>query len=358
MADRPTELHRRLSPELSAALCLVAPGAALRAGVQRILQAQQGALIVLAGEGIEVIRSGGFYIDTELTEQRVSELAKMDGAIVLSHDGGRILWANVQLMPSPEIPTQETGTRHRTAERAARQLGTPVIAVSEDMRTISLYVGIETYRLQSIPVLLQRADQALATLSRYRVRLDETFKSLGQLELEDLVSIEEVTDALSSSEVVRRIAEEVATYVLELGADGRLIDLQLDELVAGVTDEARLLVRDYCRHARGRMVERCLAALAEVDDDELWDAHVIARILGLPFADGAEREVSPRGYRLVSKIPRIPASVADALVRRFETLQRIRKASLEELMEVDGVGEARARSISDGIERLAERGLA
>jgi diadenylate cyclase len=281
----------------------------------------------------------------------------MDGAIVLSADAERIMWANVQLMPSPEIATQETGTRHRTAERTARQLGGPVIAVSEDLRVISLYVAFERYTLQSIPALLQRANQALATLERYRARLDELFENLSQLELQDLVTLDEVADALARFDVVRRISEEIGSYIIELGEDGRLIKLQCDELMAGVQHEARLLVRDYCRPSRGRGYERSMASLAEVSDDDLWSIDCMARVLGLPDADGVERNLSPRGYRLLSKIPRIPPSVSDSLVRRFETLQRIRKASYEELTQVEGVGEGRARSIATGLERLADPGL-
>ena len=204
-----TSYHRRLPPALTSALRLVAPGTALRAGLDRILQAQQGALVVLAGAAVEPLLSGGFRIDVPLTEQRLSELAKMDGALVLSHGGERILWANVELMPAREIATYETGTRHRTAERVAKQLGVPVVAVSEDMQVISLYVGDQKYRLQSIPALLQRANQALATLARYQARLGDLFHNLTQLEMQDLVTLEEVADTLARYEVVRRIAEEV-----------------------------------------------------------------------------------------------------------------------------------------------------
>lgn len=349
--------YRRLVPDVTRALRLVAPGTRMRSGLDRILQAQLGALLVLTSDGIEAIRSGGFQIDTDLTEQKLSELAKMDGAIVISADGDRILWANVQLMPSPEIPTFETGTRHRTAERTARQLGSPVIAVSEDMRTISLYVGAEKYMLQSIPALLQRANQALATLERYRIRLDQLFKGLSQLELQDLVTLDDVADALMRFEVVRRIAVEIEGYVLELGEDGRLIKLQLDELMANVEAEAHLLVRDYCRPARGHVLDRCMISLAELPDEELWSTDVAGRVLGLPDSDDVERNLSPRGYRLLSKIPRVTPSVVDGLVKRFDNLQRIRKAGLEELMQVDGVGESRARSIAAGLDRLSDAGL-
>ena len=317
-----------MAPALVDALRLVTPGTEMRAGLDRMIQAQHGAIVVLASEGLDAIRWGGFTLDVELTPQRLAELAKMDGAIVVAGDARRILAANVELMPHPEVATGETGTRHRAAERTSRQLDTPVIALSEDMGSITLYMGAEKYVLQSIPALLQRANQALATLERYRARLDELLDSLNQLELQDLVTLDEVADALAYFEVVLRIAEEMERYVLELGTDGRLIQLQMDELMTGIPLELELVVRDYCRPGRGRTWESCLAELASVDDDDLWTIERLATALGLD-RDAGERALSPKGYRLLNKIPRIPHSVADALIRHFDNLQRLRKASVE-----------------------------
>src|SRR6187401_932236 len=163
----------RRSAELLAALTVVAPGSALRAGLDRVLQAKMGGLVVV-GDGPEVLNicSGGFLLDAAFSPQRLSELAKMDGAIILASDATRIARANVHLVPNPNVPTSETGTRHRTGERVARSIAVPVITVSEDQQVIAVYVGDEKHPLEPIPRLLNRANQALSTLERYRTRLD------------------------------------------------------------------------------------------------------------------------------------------------------------------------------------------
>src|SRR4030088_1584971 len=231
-----------------AALRLVAPGRPLREGIDRILQAKMGALIVV-GDGPDVLSvcSGGFLLDAEFTPQRLSELAKMDGAIILASDASRIARANVHLEPNPNVPTSETGPRHRTAERVARSIDVPVISVSEDMSVIAVYRGDMKHPLETIPRLLARANQAVQTLERYKNRLDAVSGALSALEVEDLVTVRDVVTVLQRAEMVRRIADEIEGYIVELGADGRLILLQLEELMGGVEDERRHVIRDYSR---------------------------------------------------------------------------------------------------------------
>ena len=226
------------------ALANIAPGRPLREGLDRILQANMGALIIV-GDGPDVlgICSGGLLLDAEFSPQRLSELAKMDGAIILAADASRIARANVHLVPSPNVPTTETGTRHRTAERVARSIHVPVVAVSEDMSVITLYRGDAKHALDSVARLLGRANQALQTLERYRDRLDTVTTSLSALEVEDLVTARDVVTVLQRADMVRRIAEEIEGYIVELGSDGRLARLQLEELLAGVEDERRYVVR-------------------------------------------------------------------------------------------------------------------
>ncbi|HEX9260687.1 MAG TPA: DNA integrity scanning diadenylate cyclase DisA, partial [Acidimicrobiales bacterium] len=228
----------RRSGNLFQALGAVAPGTQLREGLDRIVKAKMGALLVV-GDGPDVLSicSGGFLVDTQFTPQRLSELAKMDGAIILAADASRIARANVHLVPNPNVPTSETGTRHRTAERVARSIDVPVISVSEDMSVIAVYVGSVKHVLEEIPRLLNRANQALQTLERYRARLDEVAGSLSALEMEDVVTVRDVATVLQRNEMVRRIAEEIDSYVVELGVDARLIKLQLDELMADCEDE-------------------------------------------------------------------------------------------------------------------------
>lgn len=341
------------------ALAAVAPGAPLREGLDRILQAGMGALIVV-GDGPEVLNicSGGFLLDAAFSPQRLSELGKMDGAIILAADASRIARANVHLVPNPNVPTSETGTRHRTAERVARSIEVPVISVSEDMQVIAVYVGDQKYPLEPIPRLLNKANQALQTLERYKSRLDSVSGSLSALEVEDLVTLRDVVTVLQRTEMVRRIAEEIELTIVELGVDGRLVRLQLEELMGGVDDDRRLVILDYFHEDASWHVADALEALAELETDDLLDLKIVASMLHLA-AGGADLDVSlqPRGYRLLSKIPRLPELVIEKIVDRFGNLQKIMRATIDDLDDVEGVGDARARAIKDGLSRLAETSI-
>ncbi|MGZ4676144.1 MAG: DNA integrity scanning diadenylate cyclase DisA [Acidimicrobiia bacterium] len=340
------------------ALRLVAPGRPLREGLDRILQAKMGALIVI-GDGPDVLSicSGGFLLDAEFTPQRLSELAKMDGAMILSADCTRIARANVHLVPDPEIPTSETGTRHRTAERVARQIDAPVITISEELSLVAVHRRGQKRTMEPVARVLTRADQALQILERYKSRLDAVSNSLSALEIEDLVTVRDVAVALQRAEMVRRIAEEIEEYVIELGADGRLILLQLEELMGGVEDDRRLFARDYVVTAEGRDAAASLRVLTELDTESLLDVRDVADVLQLPRDVGLDTAVQARGYRLLSKVPRLPEAVSDHVVERFGHLQKILRASVPDLVEVEGVGESRARAIKDGLARLAESSI-
>jgi diadenylate cyclase len=345
--------------ELLDALAAVAPGTLLREGVDRILQAGMGALIVV-GDGPEVLNicSGGFLLDAAFSPQRLSELAKMDGAIILASDASRIARANVHLVPNPNVPTSETGTRHRTAERVARSIPVPVISVSEDQQVISVYVRDDKHPLVSIPSLLNRANQALSTLERYKNRLDTVSSSLSALEIEDLVTLRDVVTVLQRTEMVRRIAEEIEGYIVELGVDGRLVRLQLEELMGGVEDDRRLVIRDYFHEDAGWHLDEALEALAQLGTDDLLDLKYVASMLHLPGGSAdLDQGLSPRGYRLLGKVPRLPETVIDRIVDRFGNLQKIMRASVDDLDDVKAVGESRARAIKEGLSRLAETSI-
>jgi diadenylate cyclase len=346
------------SEALLAALRLVAPGTQLREGIERIIQARMGALIVVgAGPDVLSVCSGGFLLDAEFTPQRLSELAKMDGAIILTAECGRIVRANVHLVPDPNIPTAETGTRHRTAERVARQIDVPVITISEDRSEVAIHVRGLKRAIEPTPRVLARADQALQILERYKTRLDAVSGALSALEVEDLVTVRDVATVLQRAEMVRRIAMEIEGYVIELGADGRLVMLQLDELFGGVEHDRRLVAKDYGDEHASRDLDEILERLVLLDDDDLLDLHLVAAVLELPTDIGLESAVQPRGFRLLHKIPRIPESVSDHVVARFATLQKIMRASEADLVTVEGVGDARARAIKDGLARLAESSI-
>jgi len=342
---------------LHLALAVVAPGRPLREGLDRIVKAKMGALVVV-GDGPEVLSicSGGFLLDAAYSPQRLSELAKMDGAIILAADASRIARANVHLVPNPNVPTSETGTRHRTAERVARSIDVPVISVSEDMGVIAVYVGGMKHILEEIPRLLNRANQALQTLERYKIRLDDGSAELSQLEVEDVVSVRDVVAVLQRGEMVRRIAEELETYIIELGVDARLIRLQLDEILGDLEDDRWLVIQDYLFDP-DIPVDDALEELATIETDDLLDVREVARVLRLPGHMDLESNLQPRGYRLLAKVPRLPEGIIDHVVDRFGSLQKIMRATLHDLEDVQGVGEVRARAIKDGLSRLAESSI-
>ena len=340
------------------ALGAIAPGRPLRDGLDRILQANMGALVIV-GDGPDVlgICSGGFLLDAEFSPQRLAELAKMDGAIILASDASRIARANVHLVPDPAVPTTETGTRHRTAERVARSLDVPVIAVSEDLAVITLYRGDTKHSLDSVARLLGRANQALQTLERYRDRLDSVTVSLSALEVEDLVTVRDVVTVLQRAEMVRRIAEEIEGYVVELGTDGRLAHLQLEELMAGVEDERRHVVRDYLPSDDDDRVDEAMVSLACLPTDEVLNPNTVTAILDLQGGADLESSLQPRGYRLLGRIPRIPEPLVDAIVSRYGGLQKVMRATVEDLEAIPDLDPATARMVKDGLARLAESSI-
>lgn len=344
---------------LHAALAKVAPGTPLREGLDRIVRAKMGALLVI-GDGPEVLSicSGGFLLDAAFSPQRLSELAKMDGAIVITADATRIARANVHLVPNPNTPTSETGTRHRTAERVARSIDVPVISVSEDMGVIAVYVGDTKHALEEIPRLLNRANQALQTLERYKARLDDVSGTLSALEVQDLVTVHDVATVLQRSEMARRISAEIANHVVELGVDARLIQLQLDELMGDAEDERWSVLQDYCGCPTDEDIDRALAKLSSLNNDSLLDLHEVALVLGLGTGEAAlDHSVAPRGYRLLAKLHRLPEDVIESVVERFGSLHRIMRATVTDLDSVTGVDEEGARSIKDGLTRLAETSI-
>ena len=347
---------------LRSTLAAVAPGTALRDGLERILRGNTGALIVLGHDKlVESICTGGFDLDVDFSATRLRELSKMDGAVVVTGDISKIIKAGVQLVPDSRIETFETGTRHRTAERVAKQTGYPVISVSQSMRIIALYVDNRRYVLDDSTAILSRANQALQTLERYKQRFDEVAGTLSALEIEDLVTVRDAMTVSQRLEMVRRIATEIEGYVVELGTDGRLLSLQLDELMAGVESERELVVRDYLQSGTGRRTRKLEDALAELDAlsaTDLLDLAAIARAVGFTAnVEQLDAPVSPRGFRLLAKVPRLPNLVVDRLIEHFGGLQKLLAAGIDDLQAVEGVGEMRARSVREGLSRLAESSI-
>lgn len=342
---------------ISDLLRLVAPGTPFREGLENVLRAKTGALIVVGytPEVMEIV-DGGFSINCDFTPSNLYELAKMDGAIILSEDVQRILYANTQLIPDSSIPSSETGIRHRTAERVARQTGRLVVSISQRRNVITLYQGNLRYALKDIGVILTKANQAIQTLEKYKVVLDQAFTNLSASEFEEMVTLHDVVNVIQRVEMVLRIKAEINNYINELGTEGRLISMQLEELVANIDQEAKLLIRDYIKDPDEGKIEEVVHSLKRLSNDELLEGQNIVRFLGYPNTSTVMDEpISPRGYRVLGKIPRLPSVIISNLVERFEYLPHILMATIEELDEVDGIGEVRARAIKEGLKRIQEQ---
>lgn len=334
----------------------VAPGTMFREGLENILRAKTGALIVVGfGQEMKGIVDGGFSINCDFTVAHMYELAKMDGAIIISEDAKRILFANAQLIPSPAILTTETGTRHRTAERTAKQTNHLVVAISQRRNVISLYKGNFRYALRELGVILEKANQAIHTLEKYKTVLDQALTNLSALEFEELVTVHEIASVLQRIEKVLRIKAEIMKYINELGTEGRLISMQLEELIANIEEDANMLIRDYVRNS-DCSPEQVLKDMKKLSADEVLEINYFLKLLGFSASFNlSEESVSPRGYRLLHKIPRLPMSIMQNLANHFHHLPRIMMATIEELDEVEGIGEVRARSIKEGLRRIQEQ---
>lgn len=369
-------------------LKMVAPGTAFREGLENILRAKTGALIVVSDdEEVLGIVDGGFNINCPLAPSRLYELAKMDGAMVLSNNSERILIANAQLIPDPSIASFETGTRHRTAERVARQTGELVVCISKRRDIISLYFGDNKYVLEDIRVIFAKGNQAMQTIEKYRNVLDQALANLGALEFDDLVTLADVTAVLQRIEMVLRIQREIEGYICELGTEGRLFNMQLEELTSNVREEGLLIIRDYVseeilkeeaehelvleegperpekfkkerekKRSRELIAQEIMNELIDLSSDDLLNLSTISKALGHGSSMNAlDASVSPRGYRLLRKIPRLPMPVIENLIQVFGDFQAILKASIDALDEVEGIGEVRAKAIKEGLRHLRER---
>ncbi len=338
--------------QMRKALARVSPGTPLRDGIDRIVRAKAGALLVLTDEPeVLAICSGGFLVDAPFSPQRLSELAKMDGAIIISTDGGRIARANVHLVPDPTVPTSETGTRHRTAERVARSLDVPVISASEEMGVINVYAGGTKRQLQEVGRLLDRANQALQTLERYKLRLDDAISNLTALEIEDVVTVRDVVSVVQRGEMVHRIADEIETMIVELGVDARLLRLQLDETYSEFDDQLDDVIADYLPPHRN--VDDTLAELARLRDDDVLDARTTLSVLHLGAVQ-LDDEVAPKGLRLLHRVHKLPPELASRIANEFGGLARLQRVTIQELMNVEGVDEGIAESVKDTLERVTE----
>ena len=338
------------------ALDMVAPGGALREGIDNIVHSRSGGLIVVGDpEEISFMLSGGLRLDVDYSPALLYQVAKMDGAIVLNAEATRISWANVQLMPDPTILSSETGTRHRTAERVSKQTDALVIAISQRRDVVSLYVEGSKYILQDIPAVLAKANQGLATLDKYRTRLDQVSTRLTVLEFEGGPVLYDVLSVLQRAELVTRMAVEVERYIVELGTEGRLIEMQLEETMVGVAADKAALVRDYSVEDSEEGLASVLQTLAHMPHQDVLDFGRLAELLGYDRKlNTLDFPVAPRGYRVLGRIPRLPKLVVQKIVHEFGGLEQVLAASDETLEAAEGVGPTRAKDIREGLRRLQE----
>ena len=335
-------------------LKMIAPGTLIRDGLDNILKAKTGALIVV-GDNKEVMNivDGGFNINVDYNPARLYELAKMDGAIIISSDLKKILFANVQLTPSFNIQSSETGTRHRTAERTAKQTGNIVISISQRRGFITIYDNNSKYILEDTSRVAAKASQALQTVEKYRKVFDSKINTLNEYEFNDIATLKILVETIQKIEMLMKIAEEVQKSIYELGIDGRLIQMQLDELTAGVEQEEVLLIKDYVVKKDPTEV---LTKIRKFNHEELMNEQSIAKALGMHETDNYDDvAVYTRGYRILNKIPRMPASIVDNIVKKFKSFQNLLSANVKKLNDVDGVGDVRAKNIVQSLKRMQEQ---
>jgi diadenylate cyclase len=349
----------RKDKTLLSALKQVAPGTALRAGIDDIIRAQHGALIVIGDPNeLAFLFSGGMRLDLPFSAQLLYELAKMDGAIVIGRESQKLVYANVQLMPDPAISSSETGTRHRTAERVAKQTDALVVSISQQRETVTVFVGDLRYQLGEISDTLARTNQALGTLETYRTRLDQGLTRLTALEFQGAVVLDDVLVVLQRAEMTARMAEEIERNCVELGEESRLIRMQLDELMEDVPREKAAVVYDYERSGDPASASTVLERLSELDYPRLLEFEELVEVLGYSReTNPLDESVQPRGFRVLSRIPRLPDAVIRHVVRDFGSLDAVVRASHRDLEAVESVGSVRAREIREGLRRLQEHNL-
>jgi diadenylate cyclase len=357
--DELHELESRQEPRLVKALEMVAPGTALREGLDNILHARTGGLLTIGDpDELSFLFSGGIKLDIDYTPALLYQVAKMDGGIVLNANATKIAMANVQLMPDPTILSLETGTRHRTAERVSKQTDAIVIAISQRREVVSLYVDGAKYILEDIPVVLAKANQALATLDKYRTRLDQVSTRLTALEFEGGATLHDVLTVLQRSELVTRMAVEIERYIVELGTEGRLIEMQLEEVMVGVAGDKAALIHDYLAEDSDEGFAGGLDQLGRMPHQDLLDFGRLAELMGYDRKlNTLDYPVSPRGFRILGRIPRLPKLVVAQIVKEFGGLDELLAATDAELETVEGVGEIRAKDIREGLRRLQEINL-
>ena len=338
--------------ELFAALKFLSPGTDLRDGIDYIIQSKAGGLVVLgATPAILGLTEGGFRINCPYTPTNLYELSKMDGAIILSEDIKRIVCANVMLRTSPTIPSNETGLRHRTADKFARETGHIVLAVSRSRNTLTLYLKDQHYIFRKRPTLLSGANQTMLVLTQYLKALQNTIAILNWAELSGNVTLTDVVAAIQLCERVRRAEQELDRYRIELGTQAQSLQYVIPELTTEI-ESGLLIIKDYY-HESLHEASGAFETILGLDVHSLADQSNISEALGyMRDVRNTFEVLEPRGYRMLSRVPRIPFSIIENIVHKFKTLNRVNTASVGELQAVDGVGKARASTIKNTLAHM------
>jgi len=334
----------------------VAPGTDLRLGIEYILQAKTGALLVLGdSESVLKIANGGFYIGCSFGPAKLYELAKMDGAIILSSDTKKILYANTHLFPYPDIPTSETGTRHITAERTAKQTKELVISISQKRDAVTLYIENIKYILEEPRIILSKANQAIQTLEKFKIGLDNLLQNLTVRELEGIVSLFDVASVFQKAVIVHKTAKEVNKYITELGTDGRLLRMQMAEIMNNVEDNYIKIIRDYIADDVKTDPAKIKDKILNGESDEISDLDSIIKMLGYnKEVNPVELNLHSRGYRIISDVIRLPQSIINNIINRFGNLKNILEADVDELASVSGLGKVKAKTFYDRLKKYSE----
>ncbi len=300
-------------------------GTGLREALDDIVNGNSGALIVINNKNAHNTFQGGFKINIKFTSKRLVELAKMDGSIMLSEDFKKILYANLLLTPDRNVNTIETGTRHQAAERTAKQIQGLVIAVSERRRLITIYYGNSKYVLQNTEELLRRATETLQILEKQREVFDELLTNLDILEVTNLVSIADVCRILERLEMIRKMANIINEYIVELGREGIIVRMRMREITQGIEKREEAIIKDY--HPRPKKVRQFFDNLSF---DKLLDLNNMAKVL---FGEPLENPVTSKGYRLLSNT-NLSKHDINNLIRHFKNLEGTLSAEVEDLRKI------------------------
>ena len=327
------------------------PGQPLRNGVDLVADKKTGALIVIGNSAkLEKISSGGITLNNcSYTPEMLSELAKMDGAIIVDANVNNILKANVHLNPSDNIPTSQTGTRHRTAERVSVETELSVIAVSEESSTIKVFSDNSVNELEESSIIFGKVNESLQSIDRTRRRFDDAVLELGELEVENTLTNQQVLEVIQRGELLGRLSQQVRKEATDLGEDSGLVMIQIDSLESGVRNTLDLVLKDHLPAKRFRNINKAVDEIANLTYEELNSIQHLGSVL---FMESLDEVSTSKGYRILARLPGLPDNLHDSLIQKFKTLPNLLTASTDKLFEVEGIGRSRAQQLREYFDTL------